>query len=106
MKLTNFEFMHSKRVNTIVALFLTFAMLLHSTGPVLGTFNIKSLQSIGVDFEGDFELEDVEIQKDKISSNGGSSPRLFGLVAECTEHQTLYSYIYFLEIPSPPPDCA
>jgi hypothetical protein len=103
-KLSTFAPMFYKKIKGLIATLLAMATLLQSSEAVKELFNLKSAQNISVDFEGDLEEQDIEKEKDKINSGDAQTAKSYDYASEKLEHQILFTYINFIEIPFPPPD--
>ena len=103
-KLSNFAPMFFKRISKLLAVLLTMATLMKSSESIGELLNLKLVQNVSLDFDGDHEEQDIEKEKDKIKSGDAQTAKYFDLTAEKLEHQVLFKYIYFIEIPFPPPD--
>jgi hypothetical protein len=103
-KLSNFAPMFFKRISKLLAVLLTMATLMQSSESIGELLNLKLVQNVSLDFDGDHEEQDIEKEKDKIKSGAAQTANYFDFTAEKLEHQVLFKYINFIEIPFPPPD--
>ena len=103
-KLSNFAPMFFKRISKLLAVLLTMATLMQSSESIGELLNLKLVQNVSLDFDGDHEEQDIEKEKDKIKSGDAQTAKYFDFTAEKLEHQFLFKYINFIEIPFPPPD--